>query len=289
MKLAFRQRVAGLRRRLRRLGNGPTWKRILSHPSPQIAAIGRALRETGSGRLDAEERPRVQAIEDRRQSLLRSSAAVTFLDYGAGNPGSGRTEAQMLGGVATTLPVSTICGSSKSPFWALLLFKMIRALEPRSCLELGTCLGISAAYQATALALNGRGRLITIEGARDVAAIAGETMQGLGLSGFAQVRIGPFHESLAPALEAARPVDFLFNDGHHDGKALLRYFQLAFPYMAEESIVVFDDIAWSRDMRAAWREIGRDKRVAVTIDLGVIGVALLSKGLSRQAFSLVWP
>lgn len=289
MKPALHHLVTGVVRRLRRLGNAPTWRAILRHPAPTIAAIGRALREAGAGQLDAGERRRIQAIEDRRQLLLQSSVNVTFLDYGAGSPGSGRTEAQMREGMATTLPVSRICLSSKSPVWALLLFKMIRALKPRSCLELGTCLGISAAYQAAALALNGVGRLVTIEGAHDIAAIAEETMKGQDLGGFVQIRIGPFHESLAPALAAAQPIDFLFNDGHHNGKALLQYFNQAFPFMAQESIVVFDDISWSEDMRAAWREIRSDGRVAVTIDLGVIGIAILSPGLSRQAFSLLWP
>lgn len=289
MKLSLHQHAAAFCHKLRQLGTVPTVMKILHHPVPQLAAIGQALRETSSSRLDPEERRWVLAIEERRRSLLRANASVTFLDYGAGSAGAGRTEAQMREGVVTTLPISTICKSSESPLWALLLFRMIRLLKPRSCLELGTCLGISAAYQAAALALNGGGRLITLEGDRDIAAIAGETVQGLDLGDYAQIRIGPFHESLAPALEAARPIDFLFNDGHHDGRALLMYFHQAFPFMAEESIVVFDDISWSKDMSTAWNEIKGDKRVAGTIDLGAIGIAVLSKNLFRQAFTLAWP
>jgi hypothetical protein len=50
-------------------------------------------------------------------------------------------------------------GASKPYFWSLLLFKLIRKFRPSICLELGTCLGISASFQAAALKLNGIGKI----------------------------------------------------------------------------------------------------------------------------------
>jgi hypothetical protein len=41
--------------------------------------------------------------------------------------------------------------------------KLLRATESAVCLEFGACLGISAAYQATALALNKTGHLVSID------------------------------------------------------------------------------------------------------------------------------
>ena len=41
-----------------------------------------------------------------------------------------------------------------------ILFRLIRNLEPSSCVELGSCVGISASYQAGALSLNKKGQII---------------------------------------------------------------------------------------------------------------------------------
>jgi predicted O-methyltransferase YrrM len=59
--------------------------------------------------------------------------------------------------------------------------KLLRAIQPAVRLKLGVCLGISVAYQAAALALNGKGRLISIEGSASRAAKARETLQLAGL------------------------------------------------------------------------------------------------------------
>lgn len=160
-----------------------------------------------------------------------------------------------------------------------MLFRMIRHLRPVSCLELGTCVGISASYQASALKLNGSGQLITLEGSPEIAKLARETLAQLELTN-ATVVTGPFYQTLPGALESAAPIDFLFNDGHHDHDALLAYFTQALPHLAKEAVIVFDDISWSSGMRQAWREIEDDSRVAATVDLGIIGIALISEDRS---------
>src|SRR5215204_1409803 len=52
---------------------------------------------------------------------------------------------------------------SKSGRSGQLLFRLVREFAPTSCLELGTCIGVSAAFQAAALELNGAGHLLTLE------------------------------------------------------------------------------------------------------------------------------
>ena len=66
---------------------------------------------------------------------------------------------------------------SKHYFWSLLLFKLIREFKPLNSVELGTCLGISGAYQAAAQKLNKSGRLITLEGAKSLASLAEKNLQ----------------------------------------------------------------------------------------------------------------
>jgi len=184
-------------------------------------------------------------------------------------------------GVRSTAQVAKITRASKPQFWAFVLFKMIRKLEPLSCVELGSCVGISASYQASALNINGKGALVTLEGSPEIANIAKETFENLGLKN-ASVVTGPFHETLADVFETSKPIDFFFNDGHHDYDAVIRYFNQVMPYLSNTAVIVFDDISWSPGMRRAWAEIETDERVSASIYLRNIGIALVTKSLSSK-------
>lgn len=254
---------------------------IASHQDPQLKAIGIALQESLSGELSAQEQEVISLIENRRSFLLGSDKEIAVVDYGAGSPGSNRTREEMERGVPSTAQVAKIARVSKPQFWATVLFKIIRKLKPLSCVELGSCVGVSASYQASALNINGKGTIVTLEGSPEIANIAKETFENLGIKN-ASVVTGPFHETLADVVEASKPIDFFFNDGHHDHDAVIRYFNQAVPYLSDAAVIVFDDISWSPGMRKAWAEIQADERVTATIDLHTIGIALLKKSLSTK-------
>lgn len=248
--------------------------KLKSHESPVVGAIASALCESLADTLSPEERKLIDAIEERRSSLLSSEAEIEIVDYGAGKPGDNRTAEEMERGFTSTAQLSRICKASKPAFWAKILFKTIRKLQPTSCVELGSCVGISASYQAAALALNGKGQLWTLEGSPEIARTARETLEGLNLSGV-EVVTGPFHETLQTVLQQSAPIDFFFNDGHHDHDAVLNYLNDAVPFLAPNAVIVVDDIAWSEGMKKAWSEIESDKRVAATVDLGLVGIAVM--------------
>lgn len=261
-------------RKYRRLKARSEVRKFTSHSDQRVRAVGTALLETLTGVLASEERVWVQRIEQRRSSLLHSDKSITVIAYGAGKPGSKKTMDEMNAGHETTGLVRNICKASKPPFWAMLLFKLVRSLKPESCIELGSCVGISASYLSAACKLNGKGVLRTLEGSPATAEIARETLEGLGLEN-ASVITGPFHKTLQDVLEVEKPVDFFFNDGHHDRTAVLQYFSLSLPYLSQDAVIVFDDISWSSGMREAWEAIEDDPRVLVTFDLHDIGIAIL--------------
>ncbi len=254
---------------------------LASHQHPQLKAVGIALQESLSGELSAQERKVISLIENRRSFLLGSDKVIPVVDYGAGSPSSSRTREEMEKGVRSTAKVAKITRASKSQFWATVLFKIIRNLEPQSCIELGSCVGISASYQASALNINGKGAVVTLEGSPEIANIAKETFVNLGIKN-ASVVTGPFHETLTNVFEISKPIDFFFNDGHHDHDAVIRYFNQAMPYLSETAVIVFDDISWSPGMRKAWAEIKADERVSASIDLRKIGIAFVTKSLSTK-------
>jgi predicted O-methyltransferase YrrM len=241
-----------------------------------VRAVGEAVHEALTRALSAEELRLISLIERRRGALLGSGEEIEVVDFGAGGPDDRRSEEQMRAGVRSTRSIADVSRASKPALWAKILFKLVRKLEPASCVELGSCVGISAGYLAAALQLNGRGRLVTLEGSPAIAGVAQRTLAGLSFDN-ATVVTGPFHDTLSGVLEAARPVDFFFNDGHHDRDAVLRYFDAALPCLSDDAVLVVDDISWSPGMREAWRLITEHERVAASVDLGAMGIALLGQ------------
>ncbi|MFO0750220.1 MAG: class I SAM-dependent methyltransferase [Myxococcota bacterium] len=182
----------------------------------------------------------------------------------------------MAAGKTRTRTVADMSGASKSPFWAGVLFRLVRDFGCTKALELGTCLGVSAAYQAGAMNLNGEGQVVSLEGSPALADLSRRNLVGLGLGERVSIRLGRFNDTLKPTLESDGPFDFVFVDGHHDENATLDYFELIHPHMKAGGIIVFDDVDWSDGMKRAWQKIATDPRFAVSVDLGRIGVRLLA-------------
>jgi predicted O-methyltransferase YrrM len=235
-------------------------------------AIGRSLRSVLRPAFTPEEQAWIDRLERLRAELNASTKQIIRMDYGAGNPCSPRTAEAMRQGVEVTDTLAHLSRAvSKPPFWCTVLFQLIRTLRPKSCIEMGTAVGISTAYQAAALKLNGEGTLTTLEGAGTLAEIARTNLGQLGLD-TVEIVVGRFQDTLADVLRRQQPVDYVFVDGHHDGPATVAYFEQLVPSLTGTAVLVFDDITWSAGMTRAWRTIAGDRRLGVAVDLGPVGV-----------------
>jgi predicted O-methyltransferase YrrM len=222
-------------------------------------AIRQALRRSLVERLDPDERAVVARIEDRRAEL--KTLGAQSLRHGS-SPGGRTTVAQLTGQV------------SIAPAWGRILMRIIRATKPTSALELGTALGISGAYQAAGLALNGGGRLTTIELNPERTQLACEGIEKLGFDNV-DFETGSFDDVLGSVLERVAPIDYAFIDGHHDEIATQRYFDQIAGRATSGAVIVLDDIPWSEGMRKAWRAVAADPRVDWSRNLGRIGICVL--------------
>jgi predicted O-methyltransferase YrrM len=244
-------------------------------------ALDAALRDDVSGA----EKMWIEKIESLRRELLASWTEISIVDYGAGLPALDLTPAEMNQGTRATMTIRDVCRSASLPRkWALLLFKLVRQFRPLACVELGTCLGISTAYQAAALELNQRGRIVTCEGDESLASLAKRNFRALGLQNVS-VRVGRFHDLLGGVLREIKHPDFAFIDGHHEEQATLAYFRQICPYLAENSVFVLDDISWSRGMRKAWELIVADGRARISVDLSRVGICIISNSPSKAVNS----
>lgn len=155
-------------------------------------AIARAVSDVVGDRFSPEEREFFRAADALRSELLsQRDREVTLTDFGAGNPGSEYTPEQMERGVQVTRIVAQICqNGGLPPLWNRMLFKLVRGTERKNGLELGTSLGMSAAFQGRALSFSSPGSTFTtLDGAAPLVAIAQENWRKLGstTSAFASV------------------------------------------------------------------------------------------------------
>lgn len=204
------------------------------------------------------------SIEAIRTQLLNTPDTIEVKDYGAGSSATQSGQRS----------IQTIARwSLKSKKYAQLLFRMVHYYQPAFIIELGTSLGITTSYLASA---NPDATVHSFEGAPAVAAIAQNTFSKLHLKNI-QLTEGNFDQTLPGFLKAKPIADFIFIDGNHRKEPTVRYFHWLLPHITGKSIIVFDDIHWSTEMDAAWKEIIQHEAVTYSIDLFFIGIVFFNK------------
>ena len=150
-------------------------------------------------------------------------------------------------------------------------------------LELGTSLGITTSYLASA---NPAAQITTMEGASAVAAVAKDNFNKLGLNNIRVVE-GNFDHTLTDTLTTMPVIDLAFLDGNHRYEPTVRYFRQILPHLHDHSIVILDDIHWSAEMEQAWDEVRGMEEVTLSIDLFFIGLVFFRKEQKeKQHFSI---
>jgi predicted O-methyltransferase YrrM len=251
-------------REFHRLFRNSSELRRLAASSEAGAKIARAVDRTAHGQLEPAEQTAIESVLAQRAAIARDPRPIDEQGH------------------QTT--IAGLCAHASRPHvWAVLLFHLLRELRPRRAVEMGTCLGVSGLYQASALALNGDGgTLVTMEAHAERSAVAREAFAKAGLS--ADFIVGWFKDTL-PGVVAGGPVDFAFVDGHHDEHATQDYFRMLLPALPAGGVIVFDDVAWSPGMKRAWRAIRSAPGVAVAVDMFLMGIVVTGDG-PRQSFKV---
>jgi predicted O-methyltransferase YrrM len=239
--------------------------------------IGEVLGEALDYNVTNDEKLWIDKIQSLRKELESSTEKIELIDFGAIKPDLNLSDEQLKIGRTIPTTIGAKCKSgSELFFWVFILFKLIRKYKPSSCLELGACMGMSASFQAAALTLNGKGRIVTVEGDPTLASIAKRNFNKLSLNN-ASVETGRFQDILPGVLPQYGPFDFVFIDGHLDGKASIDNLNLILPHFADKAIFVLDNVSWSKSMRNGWKFIeGRDE-IKNTFHLRQMGICIIDK------------
>ena len=247
-------------------------RHLRASDDPTTRAVGDASASVLGKRFEQAELMWQERIESLRSELLTCERSMSVVDYSAPKSEGGGADGGAYGRRMTT--VAKACRASRGGPGAMLLLRLIRCLQPTQCIELGTNIGISAAYQGVGLELNDCGRLVSLEGDETKAKLAEEHWARLGLDRLSVV-VGRFQDTLDGVLQGVGKVDFAFVDGHHDGDATVEYFQQIAAYASPGAVIVLDDTRWSESMVRGWSQIRTRKGLSLTVDYGRFGLCVV--------------
>ncbi len=213
-------------------------------------------------------------IEALRKSVLHHQKKIVVNDMGAGSRSNNTKEKT----------VAQIAKSALKPKkYAQLLFRLAKHYRPQTIIELGTSLGITTAYLATA---HPHAKVITIEGSALIAEEAKTNFNQLRITNIEQ-RVGNFNSVLPSVIHQLPSVDLAYVDGNHRYQPTMDYFHQLLTTTNAHSILVFDDIHWSPEMEKAWQEIKQHPMVLCTVDIFFLGFVFFRNEFKvKQHFSI---
>ena len=139
------------------------------------------------------------------------------------------------------------------PRRCLSLVKIARNAPPGDALELGSNVGLSGAYLASALRERG-GVLVTVEGVEELAAAAERTAAIVGVAEHMQVVCGTFDQVIRDSGD--RRYAFVLLDGEHVPEPTVRYARELSGLLVPRGVMVIDDCSQATGMAEAFGEIG---------------------------------
>lgn len=223
---------------------------------------------------DKTDYPAYNTIENLRNELLNDKTELIVEDLGAGSSVH-KTNQRTVS--------SIVKNSAKTKKYGQLIFRIAKKYQTKNILELGTSLGITTSYLAIADAAS---KVITLEGSKPVAEKAKNNFRSLNLSNIELIE-GNFDDTLSSAISHLPAIDLAFIDGNHRKEPTIKYFNTILSKTHDLSIVILDDIHWSKGMEEAWKYCKDHEAITLSIDLFFIGILFFRKEVKeKQHFSI---
>ena len=207
-----------------------------------------------------------------RKELLLNKEQIVVTDFGAGSK-------VFKDNLRPINKIAKYAGLSKKR--ANLLINLINYFKPKIILEFGTSVGLATAAMHLG---NPKAKIITLEGCTNTMNIAKSQFELFTFENIETVT-GEFDSSLNK-LNLNYTLDFVYFDGNHQKEATLKYFEFCLQYINNNSVFVFDDIHWTKNMEEAWEEIKKHPRVKVTIDTFQWGIVFFREEQVKEHFTI---
>lgn len=220
---------------------------------------------------DKKNYPEYSILKNYRNSLLQNKNTIEVTDFGAGSRVF-KSNTRAINQIAKNAGIS--------PKRAELLFRIVNYFQPNTILEIGTSLGLAT----SALSLGSKNaKVITLEGCPNTMTIAKNQCELQNLNNIEFINT-KFEDYLSNCQLNTEHCQLIYFDGNHSKKATLDYFELLVPTITNDSVWIFDDIHWSKDMEEAWEIIKYHPKVKVTIDTFQWGIVFFRSEQEKEHF-----
>lgn len=214
-----------------------------------------------------------ERLERLRKELLNSKESLEVTELGAGS---------RIDNGQTRKIADITRHASTPPSFSRLLHRIITDQQYNTILELGTSLGQNTLYMQQA---SPNGKIYTLEGSPEIARKAQEHFDAFEADSI-QLIEGNIDKTLADVLKEISHIDLAYLDANHRYEPTLRYFEQILPRLHDQSLVVIDDIHWSREMNEAWKKLRNHPRVSLSLDLFEGGLLFFNPELKKEHYIL---
>ena len=206
------------------------------------------------------------------QKLKNNHKTIEVTDFGAGSKVFKNNHRQVS-------RIAKHAGISKK--YAKLLTRITTYFSPNAILEIGTSLGIGTAALHIG---NPDSKITTLEGCAETANIANNQFNQFQYTSI-HIIVGEFSLTFNKATNN-NVYDLVYFDGNHKKTPTLHYFETCLTSIHNDSIFIFDDIHWSKEMEEAWEIIKQHPKVKVTIDTYQWGIVFFRKEQEKEHFTI---
>jgi len=220
---------------------------------------------------DKDFKPDYVLLKQYRNDLLKNKKSIKVTDYGAGSQVFKSNERQIA-------QIAKIAGISTKR--AQLLYRIVHYFQSSTILELGTSLGIATSSLALG---NPNAKITTLEGCPETAKQAQLQLKKFNINTVECV-VTEFNSYLQTSQIKTKNYQLIYFDGNHSKTATLDYFERLLPTITNETVWIFDDIHWSKEMEEAWEMIKNHPKVIVTIDTYQWGLVFFRYEQPKQHF-----
>ncbi|KFC57994.1 O-methyltransferase [Flavobacterium gilvum] len=215
-----------------------------------------------------------EILKKYRNSFLQNKNTIEVKDFGAGSKVF-KSNTRAINEIAKNAGISTKR--------AQLLFRITQYLKPSNILEIGTSLGLAT----SALSLgNPKASITTLEGCPNTLNQCQLQLRKFNINNinFINCEFSNYLSKQQTTNDKQQTFELIYFDGNHSKKATLEYFELLLPTRSNDTVWIFDDIHWSKEMEEAWEIIIKHPKVTVSIDTYQWGLVFFRYEQPKQHF-----
>jgi len=161
-----------------------------------------------------------------------------------------------------------------------LLFRLSNHYKLHSIVSVGSSMGFTPLYLT---GYSSKSQCITLEQEQDIAAIAQKSISKSSCS-LIQIMQGAYQSLLPEALSKLQQIDCIYISKEITTEELMKIYQDILPFLHDKSIVIISGIHASSQKRNLWKQICKDPKITVSVDLYKLGLIFFRPKLHKRMY-----